>query len=130
MLLRDDVNLVEVDMCNFGMMSSDAEGEGLVRKRTKILTNSDGVAKRVARKCTKDQRHVNPIGGRAKRAQLYPRAFSRAFCEGVAAQKRLYALGMISNPIMSVDEMTATAMKITGKIESGQSPTDMLHEDE
>ena len=88
MLLRDDVNLVEVDMCNFGMMSSDAEGEGLVRKRTKILTDSDEVAKRVARKCTKDHRHVNLIGGRAKRAQLYPRAFSRAFCECVAAQKR------------------------------------------
>ena len=37
---------------------------------------------------------------------------------------------MISNPIMSVDEMTATAMKITGKLKSGQSPADMLHEDE
>jgi hypothetical protein len=37
---------------------------------------------------------------------------------------------MISNPIMSVDEMTATAMKITGKLKSGQSPADVLHEDE
>ena len=72
MLLRDDVNLVEVGMCDFGMMSSDAEGEGLVRKTTKILTNSDEVAKRMARKCSKDHRHVNIIGGRAKRAQLYP----------------------------------------------------------
>ena len=88
MLLRDDVNLVEVDMCDFGMMSSDAEGEGLVRKRTKILTNSDEVAKRVARKCSKHHRHVNLIGGRAKSAQLYPRAFSPAFCEGGAVQNR------------------------------------------
>ena len=52
MLLRDDVNLVvEVDMCDFGMMSCDAEGECLVRKRTKILTNSDEAARRVSRKC-------------------------------------------------------------------------------
>ena len=77
MLLREDVNLVEVDMCDFGMKSSDAEGEVLVRKRTKILANSDEVAKRAARKCSKDHKHVNLIGGRAKRAQLYPRAFSR-----------------------------------------------------
>ena len=33
MLLR------EVDICDFGMKSSDAEGGGLVRKKTKILTN-------------------------------------------------------------------------------------------
>ena len=81
MLLREDVELVEVGMCNFGMTSSDAEGEGLVRKWTKILTNSREVAKRVARRCSGDHRHVNLIGGRAKRAQIYPRAFRRAFCE-------------------------------------------------
>ena len=56
-LLKVDVNLVEVDMCNFSKKSSDAEGEGLVRKRTKILTNSQEVAKRVARRCTGDQSH-------------------------------------------------------------------------
>ena len=76
MFLREDVELVEVDMCNSGMMSSDAEGEGLVRKRTKILTNSPEVAKRVERRCSGDHRHVNRIGGRAKRAQIYLRAFS------------------------------------------------------
>ena len=37
---------------------------------------------------------------------------------------------MISNPIMSVDEIIATAMKITGGIRSGRSPSEMLHEDE
>ena len=93
MLLTDDVNLVQVDMCDLGMMSSDGEGEGLVRKRTKILTNSDEVAKRLSRKCSKDHGHVNLIGGRAKRAQLYPCASSRAFCEGVAAQKTITCSG-------------------------------------
>ena len=34
-LLREDVELVEVDMCKFGMTSSDAEVEGLVRKGPK-----------------------------------------------------------------------------------------------
>jgi hypothetical protein len=35
-------------MRDFGMKSVDAEGEGLVRKRTKIRTNSQEVAKRVS----------------------------------------------------------------------------------
>ena len=64
-LLREDVELVEVGSCNFGMTSSDAEGEGLVRTRTNIFTNSPEVAKRVARRCSGDHRHVNLIGGRA-----------------------------------------------------------------
>ena len=106
--------------------ASDAEGEGLVRKRTKIPTNSPEVAKRVARRCSGDNRHVNLIGGRAKRAQIYPRAFSRAFCEGVVAQKRLHALGQMSSPLMSIDEMTAAAMKITGVVSAGRNAADVL----
>ena len=85
MFLWADVELVEIDMCDFGLTASDEFGEALVRKRTKMLTNSPEVARRVARKCTGDHRHVHLVGGRAKRAQLYPRAFSRAVCEGVAA---------------------------------------------
>ena len=130
MLIKEDVELVEVDMCDFGMKSEDAEGVGLVRKRTKILTNSQEVARRVARKCDGGHRHVNLISGRAKRAQLYPRAFSRAFCEGVAAQKRLHALGLRTSPIMSIDEMAEAARKVTGQEELGRSPSEMLHEDE
>ena len=81
-----------------GRKTSDAEGEGLVRKRTKILTKSDEVAKRVARKCTKDHRHVNLIGSRAKRAHRYPHVLSWAFCEGAVPQQRQHALGMMPKP--------------------------------
>ena len=105
MLLKEEVELVEVDMCDFGMTASDEYGEALVRKRTKVLTNSSEVAKRIARKCNGQHRHVHLIGGKAKRAQLYPRAFNRAVCEGVAAQKRLHALGMRCCPISSLQEI-------------------------
>ena len=47
MLLRQDVEPIEVDMCSFGMTASDEHGEAFVRKRTKILTNSVEVARRV-----------------------------------------------------------------------------------
>jgi hypothetical protein len=63
MLLRQDVELIEVDMCSFGMAANDEHGEALVRKRTKILTNSVEVARRVERKCTGDHRHVHLRAG-------------------------------------------------------------------
>ena len=40
MLIKEDVELVEVDMCDFGMVASDEYGEALVCKRTKLLTNA------------------------------------------------------------------------------------------
>ena len=126
MLLRDDVELVEVDMCDFGMTATDEFGEALVRKRTKILTNAPEVARRVARKCTGDHRHVHLIGGRAKRAQLYPRAFSRAVCDGIAAQKRLHSLGLQHRELLSVTEMREAVRKLTGKSGSIEE----LHEPE
>ena len=126
MLLQEGVELVEVDMCDFGMVASDEFGEALVRKRTKILTNSPEIARKVARRCSGDHRHVHLIGGKAKRAQLYPRAFSRAVCEGVAAQKRLHGLGLQHNELMSVEAMRAAVVTLTGK----SGPADGLHEDE
>ena len=36
---------------------------------------------------------------------MYPREFCRAVCEGIAAQKRLYSLGMVAQPLMSIEEM-------------------------
>ena len=126
MLLKEEVELVDVDMCDFGMTASDELGEALVRKRTKVLTNSAEVAKRIARRCDGQHRHVHLIGGKAKRAQLYPRAFSRAVCEGVAAQKRLHALGLRCCPIFSLEEISRTVEKITGK----KGPAEDLHEDE
>ena len=126
MLLRQDVELIEVDMCSFGMAANDEYGEALVRKRTKILTNSIEVARRVERKCTGDHRHVHLIAGKAKRAQLYPRAFSRAVCEGIAAEKRRHALGLQYNPLMSTDEIEIAVEKLIGK----KGPAESLHEDE
>jgi hypothetical protein len=126
MLLRDDCELVEVDMCDFGLTASDEYGEALVRKRTKVLTNSPEVARRIARKCTGDHRHVHLIGGRAKRAQLYPRAFSQAVCEGIAAEKRLHGLGLVHSPLMSVEEMNSAVEMLTG----AKAAASALHEED
>lgn len=65
------------------------------------------------------------IAGRAKRAQLYPRAFSQAACEGITAQKGLHLLGLLHSPLMSVDGMSNVIAMLTG----ARTVADTLHED-
>eukprot|EP00973_Karenia_brevis_P078885 10948026-Karenia_brevis.AAC.1 len=68
-----------INMCAYGMTSSDEHGIGCVYKPTQFMTNSPAVAEQLARKCTnKDKneqphRHVHLINGRASKAQIYPK---------------------------------------------------------
>ena len=48
----DRVQVVKLDMCTFGMMSTDGDGPGLVLKPTKIMTNCPEVAKRLDKRCS------------------------------------------------------------------------------
>ena len=41
------------------------------------------------------------ISGRAHAAQVYPRKFCSALCEGIAAQRKLDELGLVARPLMS-----------------------------
>ena len=125
-ILQHGVDTITTQICSFGMTASDEHGEALVCKSTKSLTSSVEVARRVERKCTGDHRHVHLIAGKAKRAQLYPRAFSRAVCEGIAAEKRKHVLGLQHNLMMSLDEMAIAVEKLTGK----KGPAEVLHEEE
>ena len=103
--MRSEVGLIEMDMCAFGMTSKDEQGEGLVKKSTRILSSSEEVLRGLDRKCRnkdaakEDQhRHVHLIQGRAKGAQVYPRPFAEEVCKGIAAQKRSDSLGMKARP--------------------------------
>ena len=50
-------------------------------------------------------KHV-PLGqGRARRCQVYPREFSRRICEGIAAEKRLRQLGLVSMPLLGLSDL-------------------------
>jgi len=81
-------------MCRHGMKSKDENGEGLVLKPTGWLTNCEEVAKEVARTCTNLKgrkigelhRHVTLVSGRAKAAEVYPRALCRAILRGLRRQ--------------------------------------------
>ena len=48
----DNVETVVGHMCQFGMMSKDQDGVGLVKKSTRFMTDSTHVAKSLHRLCT------------------------------------------------------------------------------
>ena len=111
-------------MCALGMRVDSGKLQGPARKRTKILSNSVQVLKRVEVSCpnlspdkAKHHVHVPLESGRAKRCQIYPREFSRRICEGIAAEKKLRLLGMVSLPLMAL-----------GTEEDGRVAADALHE--
>ena len=122
-ILTHGTETVITNMCSFGMTAKDEQGEGLVCKPTKIMSSSEEVLKRIRRPCTGGHRHVHLISGKAKAAQVYPRAFCRAICEGRAAQKNIDDLGVEARPIMSVEEMATAA-----KTNRDQNPSEELHE--
>ena len=80
--------VVNANMCQFGMTSSDEDGEGLVFKPTKFATNCEAIANQLERKChnskiDKPHRHVRLLQGRALAAQVYPPELCRAICKGL-----------------------------------------------
>ena len=66
---------------------------------------------------------MHPIQGRAKAAQVYPRDLAVSICEGIAAQKRIEALGITPRDVMSVESMRQAA-----KTGMDECPAKALHE--
>ena len=132
---KPEVQSIRVDMCAFGMTASDERGPGLVEKATRIMSNADAVLERIERRCTNNidggskHRHVHLISGKAKAAQVYPRAFCQCVCEGIAAQKKMDRMGVRSVPLMSMEAMEEV-MNVS-KVEregEGESPAEALHD--
>ena len=71
------------DMCCFGMMSKDEQGPGLVRKTTRILTNSEEIVGATLHRCQGGHRHVALVSGRAKACAEYPENLCEAFLKGL-----------------------------------------------
>ena len=125
----DGVDVATVDMCTYGMRVNVGPVQGPARKRTRIMSNSKEVLKRIASLCPnsgedKSLHHVHvPLDqGRAKRCQVYPREFSRRICDGIAAEKRLRQMGLVSLPLMDLSELGDEIVK-------GQDASSKLHED-
>ena len=84
---KSDVYTVKMDMCCFGMVSRDAQGEGLVRKTTQLLTNVTEVSDAMRRRCEGGHRHVHLISGRPAAAAEYPKEFCRSVLKAIGIWK-------------------------------------------
>ena len=123
-ILEHGVECAKTNMCSFGMVARDELGSGLVAKPTTIMSSSPEILKRICRPCRGSHRHVHLISGRAHAAQVYPRQFCAALCEGIAAQKRLDELGLVARPLLSMEEMSSVTKGL-----DGSEPSRALHEE-
>ena len=75
---------MDFDFCQSGMKSSNAKGEGPVQKRTRIMTNSIGLATRLLKsQCARDHEHVMLTNFRAGPCQEYPIPFCDEVCMAI-----------------------------------------------
>ena len=71
-----------------GMLSADLEGEAPAKKRTGVATNSKSLAKTLSKlQCDHLHRHVQLMGGKAKRCEIYPECFCELVCKTVMEEK-------------------------------------------
>ena len=82
---------VKANQCQYGFMSKDAMGNGLVRKATGFMTNSLCVVMKLEKRCPNrngkvQHRHVRLESGRTKAAQICPDGLCRAICQGIIQQ--------------------------------------------
>ena len=57
-------------------------------KATGFMTNCDGIAKRLAKKCNDGHRHIVLVNGRAKQAAIYPEKLCRQIVKGLMEQMK------------------------------------------
>ena len=91
---------VEGPMCFWGMTAKDEQGEGLVKKEAWWVTNSECIARELARECSNVRsqqvgerspaawhRHVRLVK-RASKARVYPPKLVAGILRGAGAQVR------------------------------------------
>lgn len=72
-----------LDQCAYGL---NVDGRRLNKKPAAILVNSEHLAYRLQRKCSKDHFHVPVMNGLGKKAQEYPPELCRAIVQGIKDQ--------------------------------------------
>jgi len=97
-------------MCAFGMKSRDVDGEGLVLKPTRFLTNSEAIKEKLDQKCNRGHRHVHLISGRAAAAAEYPKDLIDAILDGYEVEN----YGKLYNVQKAMEEMNVDGLHEEG----------------
>ncbi len=113
---KEGVYVVIVDMCQYGLKSTDVLGVGFVNKPTMFMTNSIAIARRLMRRCQGGHRHVHLIEGRAAKAAEYTTELCRAICQGLVDQKRANdsKVVMLSSVTLAKEEVQAPNSAVGG----------------
>lgn len=109
----EGVFVCKFDMCQFGMRV----GEGLNKKPTTILTNSEEIAKELNRSCQGGHVHESLMGGKACLAAEYPRALCQAMLRGL--KRQLEKRNVLQKP--SEEKIVALASTQEGGEDSSSS---------
>ena len=93
-LVKESGVLVSLlDMCQYGMVSTDKDGESPVRKTTRIATDAPELVDALSARCGGGHRHVHLVSGRPKGAAIYPPGFCNAILKGFMMYKRRMKAG-------------------------------------
>ena len=89
LLARPGVTRVVSAMCVDGMAQEEQGATSLVKKPTAFMTNAPEIARRLGQRCPGGHRHITLVGGRAKRAEVYPEQLCREILLGLVDQMRV-----------------------------------------
>ncbi len=85
-LLHNGVDTCVLDMCAYGLVSTDASGEAPAKKATKLMSNMPAVIRGMVRRCPGRPRHVKLLGGGAGPAAKYTESFCRRLAKCLEVQ--------------------------------------------
>ena len=122
----DGAHLVNFDFCGLGMKAKSDDGaEKLVKKRTKVMTNSGHIATSLAKaQCSQDHQHVRLEGGKASACEVYPNAFCELVVKGLQRELEDYKwLRKVKDQIME-QGMMGELVKLVETVEQLEVPPD------
>ena len=81
--------VVTVDQCMYGLTTRSSSGIPTpAKKRTRFMTNIPEAKTELGIKCDKSHDHQQLVGGRARKAEIYPEKLCKAICRTVVKLKR------------------------------------------
>ena len=95
------VFVCDLDMCQYGMK---VDGVHPNQKATRVVVNSESLAKELQRRCPTDHQHDHLMGGKAVKAAQYPQQLCDAIVRGVKAHLRLKASNQATSSVFLQNE--------------------------